>query len=386
MKSIAAAIKKNYNSTSDCIFTVLNFYDRNWKGKVNKMRTKKLAALLLSGAMMASVLSGCGGVDKGAVVATLDGEEITLGVANFAARLTQANLDDVYAAYFGDDVWSQDLYSSGSTTQESVKTNIISDIKEMYILKNHMDEYSVSLSEDEEQAIKDTAEAFLADNSKDAIEQLGATQEIVEEYLTLYTIQTKMQEAIKAGADTNVTDEEANERGYSYVQISTAGYYDDDNNYVSYTEEEAAALEETAGELAKACKLDFEGAIEEAGYTVSTGSYAADDDSLDEALVEALDGLDEGDISGLVTTENAYYVLRLDTDCDEEATENHRQEIIKTRQDDLYSEVYSGWEEEAEWELDEKVWATVEFRDLFTTTSESTETEEPSEAVEETEE
>ena len=63
------------------------------------MKTKKMAALLLSGAMLASVLSGCGSVDKDAVVATLDGEEIKLGVANFAARLTQANLDDIYAAY-----------------------------------------------------------------------------------------------------------------------------------------------------------------------------------------------------------------------------------------------------------------------------------------------
>lgn len=49
----------------------------------------------------------------------------------------------------------------------------------------------------------------MEDNSKDAINALGATQEIVEEYLTLETIQSKMKAAIVAGADTNVTDEEA---------------------------------------------------------------------------------------------------------------------------------------------------------------------------------
>ena len=287
------------------------------------MKTKKMAALLLSGAMLASVLSGCGSVDKDAVVATLDGEEIQLGVANFAARLTQANLDDIYAAYFGDDVWSTDLYSSGSTTQESVKTNVISDIKEMYILKNHMDDYNVSLSDEETSEIADVAAQFIADNTQEALDQLGATEDIVEEYLTLYTIKTKMETAIKADADTDVSDEEANERGYSYVKIDTDGYTDDDSNYVEYTDDEKAELETTAQALAEACQDDFDGAITDAGYTVSTGTYAADDESLDEEVVTALDALSEGEVSDLVTTDSAYYILRLDTECDEEATETH---------------------------------------------------------------
>lgn len=346
------------------------------------MKTKKMAALLLSGAMLASVLSGCGSVDKDAVVATLDGEEIKLGVANFAARLTQANLDDIYAAYFGDDVWSTDLYSSGSTTQESVKTNVISDIKEMYILKNHMDDYNVSLSDEETSEIADVAAQFIADNTQEALDQLGATEDIVEEYLTLYTIKMKMETAIKADADTDVSDEEANERGYSYVKIDTEGYTDDDSNYVEYTDDEKAELETTAQTLAEACQDDFDGAITDAGYTVSTGTYAADDESLDEEVVTALDALSEGEVSDLVTTDSAYYILRLDTECDEEATETHRQEIIDDRQTELYDEVYGGWEDDADWNLDEDVWATVEFKDLFTTKVEDTETEEPAEATE----
>ena len=60
------------------------------------MKSKRLAALLLSGVMAASMLTGCGGMNKDAVVATFDETEIKLGIANFAARMQQASADDFY--------------------------------------------------------------------------------------------------------------------------------------------------------------------------------------------------------------------------------------------------------------------------------------------------
>ena len=64
------------------------------------MNSRKITALLLSSAMALSVLTGCGGVNKDKTVATLNGEPVKLGVANFAARFGQAGADDFYTAYF----------------------------------------------------------------------------------------------------------------------------------------------------------------------------------------------------------------------------------------------------------------------------------------------
>ena len=86
------------------------------------------------------------------------------------------------------------------------------------------------------------------------------------------------------------------------------------------------------------------------------------------------------DISLLIKTED-----EVDADAEDSAvagaladadkTEQHRQEIIGNRQSELYSEVLQGYKDEAEWVLNEKVWKTVTFDNLFTTTVESTETE-----------
>lgn len=347
------------------------------------MKLRKFMTLSLGGVLAASVLAGCG-VNKDAVVATLDGEEIKLGVANFAVRLQQAQYDDFYTAYFGEDVWSTDLYGSGSTMEESMKENVIEAVKNLYILQNHMSDYGVTLTDDETAAIAEAAETFIAANDDDALDALGATEDIVEEYLTLITIENKMYAAIIADADTEVTDEEANTSAYSYVSVSKTTYTDEDGNGATYTEEEQEQLADMIQLFGKAAAATtLEDAADEYGYTVYSGTFASDTTTLDDDVLAALQGLtEEGEVSDVVETDSYYYVLRLDEVTDEEATEEHRESIISERQSDLYDEVLSGWTDEAEWVLNEKVWATVSFDNLFTTIVESTEDTESADATE----
>ena len=106
------------------------------------MKAKRFTTLLVSGVLAASMLVGCGGINKNATVATLDGQEIKLGVANFAARLQQAEADDFYRAYFGDDVWSSDLYNNGTTMEDNTKNSVIEMIENLYILQKKIQKLS----------------------------------------------------------------------------------------------------------------------------------------------------------------------------------------------------------------------------------------------------
>ena len=332
------------------------------------MKRTRLAALLLSGVMAASVLMGCGGVNKNAVVATFDETEITLGVPNFAARLQQAYSDDMYSYYFGGSAWDSDFSGTGVTMQEDVKNSVMDSMFEMYTLNAHAEEYGVALSEEEQTQITETATAFIEANSKAALKELGADQEVVEEYLRLVTIQAKMHEAIIADVDVNVSDEEANTSAYSYVRVSKTTYTDADGNSVEYTEEELEMLAETVGMFATEAKAGtLEDAAETYGYNVSTGTFTADDEMLDASVLTALQGLEEGAVSDVIDTENAYYVVRLDARTDAAATEATKESIISDREDALYEEVLSGWQEEHTWEVKESVWKDVTFDRLFTT-------------------
>ena len=295
-------------------------------------------------------------MNKNETVATFDETEVPLGVANFAARFLQATYDDFYVAYFGEDVWSSDLYNNGTTMQDNIKDSVMQSLFDMYTLEAHMAEYDVELTEDDKAEIADTAAAFIADNSKDALDALGADEETVERYLTLATIQNRMHTAIIADADTNVTDE--------------------DGNTVEYTDTELTLLGKTVGMFDMDAKAGtLEDAAEQYDYTVSSGTFTADDSTLDEAVLTALQGLDEGEVSDVIDTDTDYYVVRLDEKTDADATETTRQNIISQRQSDLYDETLKGWEDEHDWTVKDSVWAKVTFDNLFTTTVQDTETE-----------
>lgn len=347
------------------------------------MRLKQLAALVMAGALTASMLTGCG-INKNATVATMEDGDVSLGVANFMCMFEQASNDEAYRSYGGDDVWTTDLFGTGSTMEESVKDNVMDTLHNMYTLKAHMDEYDVEITDEEQAEIKKAAEDFIAANDKDTLKELGATQDIVEEVLTLYTIQSKMYEAIIADVDTEITDEEANMRAYTMAKIQYDGYYDESYQFVSYTEEEAAEKKESAEAIVSAVEegTDLETAATDNGCTTSTGTYDADDDVLDEEVKTALDGLSEGEVSELITTDSYYYIVRIDKETDEEATEENRTTILEERKSELYEGKLEEWQEDDNWKIKQRQFDKIEFRNQFTASSNADESADDTEADE----
>ena len=330
------------------------------------MKAKKLAALVLAGALCMSAFTGCG-IDANETIATLGEQEISAGLANFMIKYQKAAYDDVYIAYYGEEVWDMTVDEEGTTFADSFKGSVMESIHELYTLKNHMSDYDVTLTDDEKKAIEEAAAAFLNDNSEEAIKELGATEEYVEEMLTLYTISYKMQDAIIADVDTEVSDEEANMRGISYITFNTDSYYDSSYNKVEYTEDEIAEFKATAeAVVADLATMTLEDAAEKHDCTVKTDAYAKDDEGFDETLLAAMDELAEGEVSDVITTDTALYIVRIDSDLDEEATAENIESIIAERENALYEEVVTGWQEDDGWTVNEKVLAKVDFHNILT--------------------
>lgn len=332
------------------------------------MKIKKLTTLALASLVGIVGLGGCGNsVNANATLATMEDEVVKLGVANFMARYTQYTYDSIYLSYFGEDYWSQDMGDEGKTMEETVKDEILDTIKLDYALAAHMDDYGVEITEDDQKAIQKAAKEFIDANDKKTLKAMSATQETVEEYLRLVTIQQRMQSKIEADADTEVSDEEAAQRTFSYVEISTAGDTDENGKTTEYTEEGLADLKKQAQELADGGADKFEDLAEEQDLDVETFSYKAgeENEEMDQAVLDAADKLKEGEMSGVIEAEDAYYVVRLDSEFDKEATENKKEEIVADRQNELYEKVCKEYTDDFKFDVNEKVWSKVSFDALF---------------------
>ncbi len=334
------------------------------------MRARKLLPLLMAAVLGVSALSGCGNsIDAGKTGATLDGQEISLGFMNFMARYQQAIYDGNFASMFGQDqdIWGQNFFEEDVDSETSVKKSVADSIEEYYLLEKHMSDYKVEITDEELSAMDAAAEKFMEDNTKSAINQLGATKDYVKEMLRLTTIQSKMRNAIHAEVDTEVSDEEAAQKKISYVQAAINSTTDEEGNKVDYTDEEKAENKQKIETFQKSAKDDFEGAAETAGYTASTATFGDNDESytLDDSVIEAAKKLKEGEISEVITTDDNYYVVRLDSMFDEEATENKKNSIVTDRKNDHYTEVCDKYKEGVKYEINEEEWAKVKFDELF---------------------
>ena len=328
---------------------------------------KRAVILLLAGLLAAGSLTGCGSLEDSDVVATVNDTDITAGVANFLARYTQAQYETYYAGYMGDDMWSGEG-EDGETYQDTVKDSILESLENMYLMEQHMDEYEVSLSDEEKNAIKEAAGEFDSANGLSEKEKVSGSTDNVERVLELLTIQKKVQDAIEAGADTEVSDEEAAQKSMQYV-VFPFTTTDEEGNSVDLTDEEKAELKTTAESFAAgaAGAADFAAYAEQQGQTSQDATFDGETTTLPTQLVEAADALGEGETTGLVEGDNGYYVARVTSLLDREATDAKKQEIVSQRQQELLDDTIDGWREDADIEVHEKVWDKVDFTTLTVT-------------------
>lgn len=327
-----------------------------------KKRNILVAAMTLTLAG-ATLLSGCGLNADATLVNINKGEDsISLGYGNFVARYTQSLYDATYLQYMGTDMWTKE--EDGTTLEDNVKKNVMKSMKEDYLLEQHASDYDVTLSDDEKKSIKKAAKAFIKNNSEDTLDAMTATEEIVEKYLTNQTIASKVSEAIKESADVTVTEEEAAQRTITYAYFGSVTYKDSSGNTGYYTDDQKKELKAKAEALTTSTDLEADG--EAAGATIKTASYGKDDTSLDEAVIAAADALSEGQISSVVDVGNdGYYVIRLDSAYDEEATQKAMTTLEEKKRSDYLESVLKGWKKEITWTTDKKQWKKVQFDTFF---------------------
>ncbi len=226
-----------------------------------KRALRKAAVLGLSTCLALTSLAGCSKKDEfnaEAAAITVNGDVVPAGLVKFMSHYTQAYAEDMYNSYFGSGSFNMAMDESGATLGDMVVDSNVEGLKQMILAEQKMEEYGVSLTDEEKENIEAAAAAFIEANDEEVLEKMCATQETVARYLELLTIQTKVETAMEADVDTEVSDEEAAQRTVQYAYFAAETEAETEESTEDTTEASSEAVTEAVAEAAAETEAETE--------------------------------------------------------------------------------------------------------------------------------
>lgn len=340
-----------------------------------KKAAAKAGALILAAAM---TLTGCSPAKSNQTLINIGKgkDKITLGYGNFVAKYYEAMYYIAYSSYFGGaSMWGQSAGSSGDTMEESVKNSVIDELEQSYLCKKHADDYDVKISDDDKQKIEDAADKFMK-NDDTALKALGVKRDYVVDFLTNHTYLVRVKQAYEDSLTVNISAAEHQQATFTYVKFSTKDQTNASGATTALTDDEKAQMKANAETLASTAAADFETEAQTLGqYSYSeTFDWTGKDFSsstLPEDVYKTAQTLSDGQVSPVIDVDGeGYYVIRLDKQNDEDATQTKVTTLENEQKESEYKSQIKTWKKDiGGMKLNKKLWAKVTFDDTFTATS-----------------
>lgn len=349
---------------------------------------KNMAGVLALLFMMAAALTGCaagGGLDRTAEAMNVDGVSVPLGEVNLYLRYQQTQMQGFYGMYFGEDFMNQDLMGLGVPYGNTVRDTVVETLQEYYVVEAHAQDLGIALTDEEKNSASEAAKAFLAANDSKALKAMTADEATVTHLLELMALQSKVYDDRAATIDTEVDPDSVAQKRISYVSSSIAPSVDEDGNETELTEAERTEKKEQLERILAAAKEsgDLQAAAEAEEMSATSTTYGKDSTSLDAELIREADALSDGEFSGVIETENNYYIVCMESTFDADATETAKQNELSQRERDAYDAWYSPLLEAAQITVNDELIQSLTFERIFSAPTEDTSVEGAEDASEE---
>ena len=320
-----------------------------------------LAAMLVLAAGCSA--PGAGGTktkDGDKVLFTYDGTKVTLKEAWVYTKMEAKQMESVYSQYYGENFWNMAVDEAGTTFEDTIKENVVNQIKKIIVLVKKAPDYKCSLTEDDKAECKKFAEAFAKDQTgKEIMKECGATEKDLQKIYEDNKLAHKVQEAMVKDTDTNVSDDEARVSKVNRVTFSTVEYNEETGEEKKLNEKQKDKLKKRAekalADIKKGDK-DIKKVAEENNYSDQMEeTFAKGESEEGKKFEKVVAKLKDGQLADeLIETDHGYVIVQLVAKTDKDATKQHREEIIKERQQDAFNKKYDEWTKDLEKEWDYK--------------------------------
>lgn len=329
---------------------------------------KKITTLVLVLCMLL-MICGCGETDSvssgGEVVFTFDGQEVTIGEVFLYANTVK----DKYESDYGENIWGEDvsINRDDSVSLEDVtRKDIIEDIVHVKLLVNKANEYKVALTDEETAKVAAETDDFYEKLTDDQISEMKLSYDLVKKVMNENAIARKVYNTIIEEAAIEVSDEEAREttiydlffEAYSVASSGDVTKFSDDEKQAQYERALQAyntlinPIENTSNDGTSSTSTNstnIEGLAEYYGLVKSSYyTYTPEEirDIYGDEIADSLYALEDGSYSLVTESEYGYHIFYMKALTDRDATDAHKQELIRFKRNDYMNELYKKWIDE----------------------------------------
>lgn len=325
------------------------------------MRKIKYLRGIIAGVILICCMTGCTkeAFSKDIVFTTgLTGSEIFkiggLPCTVSEAKLLLANVRNQYEEAFGEEIWQQEI--DGISFQVYVKDMVKNQLAQLKCMALYAQEKGISLTEEEEEALREAADCYY--DSLDSEEQalLGATQADVLKLYENLAVAERLYDMLTEDVEEEISDAEAKVIVVWHI-------------FKDYT---GASEEDKAAKRQELLKLREQLLMENADFSFLAEEYS-DDDQLEYAFgrgemeagfEEAAFALETGEISGIVETEGGCHIIKCISDYDEERTRQNKTELLKKRKQEAFDREYAKYSKGLLSEFNSNAWEGILFEEL----------------------
>ena len=334
------------------------------------MQKKKVMAILLSTAIAASTFIGCG-TDKAKdykdtdTVMFIDKDnKIDYATACTYTRMMQAEtysymqsmLRRFNSSAVDVDMWSQSLEDTDEDSKkyktygEQFKGNTLDSLKSLLLDKLYgSKEYEVTFTDDDKKECESVADEFIEKMSKDDLKAMHASKKTMMNVLELMTYETRVKNAIESDVDTKVSDDEAGQSTFSYVEIK---------------KKDAKKKEKKIKSLIKKVEAgtDISTAASDAGFTAQSVTFTTADPEYDEygkEMLKKVSKMKDGECDSYKDAKGNTIILYMQSVNDQSATETKKDDIISDRKDKAYEDKLDEWKDKKKVTINKDAWNSI---------------------------
>lgn len=338
--------------------------------EIKKMQKKKVMAILLSAAIAASTFIGCG-TDKAKdykdtdTVMFIDKDnKIDYATACTYTRMMQAEtysymqsmLQRFNSSAVDVDMWSQSLEYTDEDSKkyktygEQFKGNTLDSLKSLLLDKLYgSKEYEVTFTDDDKKECEYVADEFIEKMSKDDLKAMHASKKTMMNVLELMTYETRVKNAIESDVDTKVSDDEAGQSTFSYVEIK---------------KKDAKKKEKKIKSLIKKVEAgtDISAAASDAGFTAQSVTFTTADPEYDEygkEMLKKVSKMKDGECDSYKDAKGNTIILYMQSVNDQSATETKKDDIISDRKDKAYEDKLDEWKDKKKVTINKDAWNSI---------------------------